>query len=162
MKLYNSVRELLQENPNVSLEPLKKTTFKWQYLKKGDCISLSHYDIDEGTTVWAIKIDNFTVKQYGIRKYIIVNGLWCYVETTKLDKLNNLKTGNVFKGHDFLEGEIWLLPYDLEQELFENKQVSNLHEVINSNDKEEIIDIFNDEIMSKSYTHDCKLWNAMW
>lgn len=100
---YDDIRELLNDYPYASgcLDEIEIDS-----LSIGDTLVFIDDDKDEGTTETLFRIENFGIKRLGRINYLVVNGYWCYNRLTKLDKLNGLKTYEIKKGWNFLEGEV--------------------------------------------------------
>lgn len=138
---YEDIRELLNDYPYASgyLDEIEIDS-----LRTGDTLVFTDEDVDEGKTEILFKIQGFGVKRLGRVNYIIVNGYWCYSKLTKLDKLNGLKTYEIKKGWDFLEGTA-RYAYSFEAKVFENEAL--YVDEIEKDDDDDFIEIMFDEWM---------------
>ena len=139
---YEDIRELLNEYPYASgcLDEIDIDG-----LRTGATLVFTDEDIDEGKTEVLFKIQDFGIKRLGRINYIVVNGYWCYYKLTKLDKLNGLKTCEIKKGWNFLEGTA-RYAYSFEAKVFDNEAlyVDEIEKDDNDNDNDFIENMFNE------------------
>ena len=139
---YKDIRELLNDYPYASgcLDEIEIDG-----LRTGDTLVFTDEDMDEGKTKVLFKIHDFGIKRLGRINYIVVNGYWCYYKLTKLDKLNGLKTYEIKKGWNFLEGTA-RYAHSFESKVFEYEAlyVDEIEKDDNDNDNEFIENMFNE------------------
>lgn len=138
---YEDIRELLNDYPYASgcLDEIEIDG-----LNVGDTLVFIDDDKDEGITETLFKIQSFGLKRLGRINYIIINGYWCYNRLTKLDKLNGLKTYEIKKGWNFLEGEA-RFANTYEAKVFENEAL--YVDEIEKAENDDFIETIFDELM---------------